>query len=84
MPMFPTGTKVRIRKDSKFYRQAPGIIGVVHNGQVDDLHKWVSVRFENGYRNSYRINGGPIDQPGDDLEVVVPAVKVTLTRKRRI
>ena len=50
--MFKVGSKVKIRKDSAYYRQAPEEVGVLETADAVDRN---NVDFSNGYYNSYRI-----------------------------
>lgn len=81
MNPFTPGTRVKLIKGSFFYTQAPDQLGTVVENEVVNPKYWVTVRFDNGYRNAYRINGGPPENPGVDLELAGPKVQVHMTRK---
>jgi|GEM_PF-1980567 len=64
---FPTGARVKIKKDSKFSHQNEGEGTVVGRG---DIRGWVAVSFDDGYSNHYRTGNPPSQGGGVDLEVV--------------
>lgn len=77
------GDKVRLRKDSQYYSQAPNLVGTIM--QVSVEIGWCQVKFENGYENGYRHEGRMID-----LELVpktnfnaeaIKAIKMVISQK---
>ena len=46
------GTKVRLKRTSKYYHQAPGLWGVVSRSEISG---WVGVRWSDGTYNGYEI-----------------------------
>ena len=60
------GTRVRIRRDSKFARQNDGI-GTVKTR--DTNRGWVRVKFDNGYSNEYRVGLKDVEGGACDLEL---------------
>ena len=54
------GDKVKIKKTSKFYSQAPDSPGIITD--IISTHKdWCHVEFESGYADNYRFRGPEID-----------------------
>ena len=50
---FKVGDKVKIKKRHFFYDQAPGIEGICDGPTITHDNKWIHVKFNNGYSNSY-------------------------------
>jgi hypothetical protein len=74
---FKIGDKVKIHPDSPFYYQAPDQIGEIRYIESS----WARVFFEKS-SNSYRVNGGPDLEPGDDLILLNPVIITTVRKKR--
>jgi len=65
LDMFQTNTAVRISKKSEFYEQDMGV-GIITGGTE---YGWVSVTFENGEANNYRIGLPDVANGVCDLEL---------------